>query len=215
MQSAHWHKKQVTVFTAALWYRDSCSSTVIVSDNLNHSKESIVVFVHKLLSNLVEASVKMLQVWTDGPSNQFKNRFVASAIPWLEEQHGLKLCWNFFAASHGKEPVDAIGGIIKRIATQKVIQRKVLITDVLTFYEAVKNETLVNVYFVSIKDINNTILNFEIDDLFKKAPTKPGIFSAHQIQNNNGTTEMRSYSSVKYLVKQLTVPEGELIITVL
>ena len=60
----------------------------------------------------------------------------------------------------------------------KVIQRKVL-TDSLTFYEAVKNETLVNVYFLSIKDINNTISNFEIDDLFKKAPTKPGIFSAH------------------------------------
>ena len=108
----------------------------------------------------------------------------------MEEQHGLKLCWNFFAASHGKGPVDAIGGTIKRIAAQKVIQRKVLITDVLTFYEAVKNETLVNVYFVSIKDTNNTISNFEIEDLFKKAPTKPGIFSSHQIQNNNGTTEM-------------------------
>ena len=73
MQSAHWHKKQVTVFTAALCYQDLCSLAVIVSDDLNHSKESIVVFFHKLLSNLVEASVKMLQVWTDGPSNQFKN----------------------------------------------------------------------------------------------------------------------------------------------
>ena len=133
----------------------------------------------------------------------------------MEQQHGLKLCWNFFAASHGKGPVDAIGGTIKRITTENVIQRKILITVALTFYEAVKNETLVNVYFVSIKDINNTISNFEIDDLFKKAPKKPGIFSAHQTQNNNGTTEIRSYSSAKYLVKQLTVPEGELIITVL
>ena len=157
----------------------------------------------------------MLQVWTDGPSNQFKNRFVASAIPWLEEQHGLKLCWNVFAVSHGKGPVDAIGVTSKRIATQKGMQRKNLITDALTFYEPVENETLVNDYFVSIKDINNTISNFEIDDLFKKAPMKPGIFSAHQIQNNNGTTGVQSYSSAKYLVKQHTAPEGELIITVL
>ena len=73
VQLAHWHKKQVTVFTAALWYQDTCSSALIVSDDLNHSNESIFVFVHNLLSNLVEASVKMQQVWTDGPSNQFKN----------------------------------------------------------------------------------------------------------------------------------------------
>ena len=152
------------------------------SDDLKHSKESFVVFVNKLISNLIEASVKMLQIRTDGPSNQFKNSFFAPAKPWLEEQHKLKLCWNFFSASHGKELVDTIGCTINRVATQKVIQRKVLVTDALTFYEAVKNETLVNVYFVSIKDINNPISNFKINDLFKKAPTKPGIFSAHQIQ---------------------------------
>ena len=160
----------------AFWYQDSCLSAVIVSDDTNHSKELIVVFVHKLISKLVEASVKMLQVWTDGPSNQFKNRFIALAIPWLEERNGLKLCWNFFGASHGKGPVDATSGTIKRIVTQKVIQRKVLITDALTFFEAVKNDTLVNVYFV-LKILK--ISNFKIDDLFKKAPTKPGIFSAY------------------------------------
>ena len=118
---------------------------------------------------------------------------IASAIPWLEEQQALKLCRYFFTASHEKGLVDAIDGTIERIATQKVIQRKVLITDESMFYEAVKNETLVNVYFVSIKDINNTISNYEIDDLFKKAPRKPGIFSVHQIQSHNVATEMQSY----------------------
>ena len=103
VQSAHWHKKQVTIFTAVFWYQNSCSSAVIVSDDLSHSKESILVFVHSLLSKHIESSVKILQVWTDGPSNQFKNRFIASAIPWLEEQHGLKLFWNFFAAFMGKD----------------------------------------------------------------------------------------------------------------
>ncbi|XP_065665666.1 uncharacterized protein LOC136087088 [Hydra vulgaris] len=157
VQSAHWHKKQVTVFTAVFWYQNSCSSAVIVSDDLSHSKESILVFVHNLLSKYIESSVKILQVWTDRPSNQFKNRFIASAIPWLEEQHDLKLFWNFFAASHGKGPVDAIGGTVKRLATQKIIQRKFIITDAITFHEAVKNETNFNVYFVSMEDVINTI----------------------------------------------------------
>ena len=96
VQSAHWHKKQVTIFTPVFWYQNSCSSAVIVSDDLSHSKEYILVLVYCLLSKHIESSVKILQVWTDGPSNQFKNRFIASAIPWLEEQYGLKIILELF-----------------------------------------------------------------------------------------------------------------------
>ena len=75
-----------------------------------------------MISELVDSSVKVLQLWSNGPSSQFKNRFIATAIPWVDEKYSVKLCWNFFASSHGKGPVDGIGGAIKIIAAHKVIQ---------------------------------------------------------------------------------------------
>ena len=117
------------MFTSVAWQQDSCTSTVSISDDLTHSTDSVIIFVDKLLSSVIDENVKTLHIWPDGPSSQFKNRFIAASIPWLQEKHKLKICWNFFATSHGKGPVDGIDGVVKRMATQKVIQRKVNITN--------------------------------------------------------------------------------------
>jgi hypothetical protein len=49
-----------------------------------------------------------------GPSSQFKNRFLVAAISSLQEKHKINIIWNYFATSHGKGPVDGIGGSVKR-----------------------------------------------------------------------------------------------------
>ena len=153
VQSQHWNKKQVTLFTSVVWCQNTCKSEVVISDNLSHTKDSVISFIDKLISELVDSSVKVLQLWSNGPSSQFKNRFIATAIPWVDEKYSVKLCWNFFASSHGKGPVDGIGGAIKIIAAHKVIQWKLSIKDALPFYQAVRNESKVNIYFVSADKI--------------------------------------------------------------
>ena len=153
VQSQHWNKKQVTLFTSVVWCQNTCKSEVVISDNLSHTKDSVITFIDKLISELADSSVKVLQLWSDGPSSQFKNCFIATAIPWVDEKYSVKLCWNFFASSHGKGPVDGIGGAIKIIATHKVIQWKLSIKDAFSFYQAVRNESKVNVYFVSADKI--------------------------------------------------------------
>ena len=122
MQSGHWNEKQVAVFTFVVWCQHTCKSAVVISDNLSHTKDSVITFIAKLISELISSSVKVLQLWSDGPRSQFKDRFIAAAIPWLEEKYSIKLFWNFFVSSHGKGPVNGIGGTTKRIVTQKVIQ---------------------------------------------------------------------------------------------
>ena len=62
VQSAHWNKYQVTVFT------------------------SVIVFIDKLISERIDSSVKVSQLWSNGPSTQFKNHFIAAAIHWFEEK---------------------------------------------------------------------------------------------------------------------------------
>ena len=82
-------------------------------------KDLVIILIDKLVSELVNSIDKVLQLWSDGPSSHFKNHFIAATIPWFEEKYGIKLSWNFFASSHGKWPVDGIGGTIKEFQLRK------------------------------------------------------------------------------------------------
>jgi len=50
--SAHFVYKQVTLFTAVVWSAAKCYSSVIVSDNIKHDKESVHAFLAKLLASV-------------------------------------------------------------------------------------------------------------------------------------------------------------------
>ncbi|CAF1620097.1 unnamed protein product, partial [Didymodactylos carnosus] len=54
-------------------------------------------------------------VYTDGAASQFKQRYLFQNLTRTVAEHALKLSWNFFATSHGKGVVDAIGGTVKRM----------------------------------------------------------------------------------------------------
>ena len=73
-------------------------------------------------------SVKTVHIWSDGPSSQFKNQYVAAALPWLQAETNIQVDWNFFATSHGKGAVDGIGGTIKRLAGRCVVTGTSIIT---------------------------------------------------------------------------------------
>ena len=44
-QSAHWSHGQATLFTAHAWIKDGSESFVLVSDDLNHTKYSVYVYI--------------------------------------------------------------------------------------------------------------------------------------------------------------------------
>ena len=135
--STHWHKTQITIFTCVGWHQDQKLCKVIVSDDRGHNKESIIVFLDTLMEGLPK-DVKIIDFWSDGPTSQFKNRFAAEIIRYLQEKYGVKIRWNYFATSHGKGPVDGIGAIIKRFVTQKIMTRKALVQDVRSFLDAAR-----------------------------------------------------------------------------
>ncbi len=86
IQSAHWKQNQVSMFTVAFWYCGTIHSQVIVSDNLVHTKETLIAYVDRLLDDLPE-NVKSVSIWSDGPSSQFKNQFVLASLSALEKNH--------------------------------------------------------------------------------------------------------------------------------
>ena len=60
MQSAQWQKKQVAAFTSVYWNGSENQSSVIISDNLSHTRGSIVTFIDQLISDLLSEEVKKL-----------------------------------------------------------------------------------------------------------------------------------------------------------
>ena len=113
VQSAHWHKNQITVFIAALWQSVSCASAMVVSDDRSHSRDCVIVFLEHLIKQILNENIAALHIWSDGPSSQFKNRYIAATLSYLQNECSIKITWHFFASSHGKGPADGVGGTIK------------------------------------------------------------------------------------------------------
>ena len=107
--TAHWCHDQVTHFTAYAWIKeDKNESFVHLPDDLTHTRCSVYIFMEYIMKHLREKfpSIKVLNVFSNGAGSQFKQRFLFSNLHYWEQDHHLKLTWNFFATSHGKGVVD-------------------------------------------------------------------------------------------------------------
>ena len=102
IQAAHWSQEQVTLFTLAIWVKDSankttCNSHVIVSDDHSHEKTSIAVFMDLVVNTFVKQSypqVKVVDIFSDEPNSQFKNEYMANFYSTLQRK-GLQIKWHF------------------------------------------------------------------------------------------------------------------------
>lgn len=181
VQSAHWQQHQVSLFTAALYYNGILHPKVIASDNLTHAKETLLAYVDYLLEDLPK-TVKIINVWSDGPSSQFKNRFIAAALPSLQCRHDLNIQWHYFATSHGKGPVDGIGGSVKRQVWSAVKERKDIVTNASTFVAAAEKVSNVNVIEMTSLQIDQRNEQMNLEDIFNTAPPMPGITGIHNLR---------------------------------
>lgn len=182
VQSAHWNQRQITLFTSALHHNQIIQSKVYVSDVLDHTKNSIVPYLYKLLTDMPK-TFKVLKIWSDGPSSQFKNKFMAAMIPQFEAEFGLKIYWNFFATSHGKGCVDGIGATAKTIVRKHIKTRDGIVNSaadfVAAFHRTPSKILVEEITEDEFADINN-LLNTK--SVFEEAKNVKNIKSAHQIQ---------------------------------
>ena len=68
VQSAHWPKKEVSLLTAAIWFHTNLHPTALVSDNLDHSNETIIPHMDTIFEMLPD-SVQTVSIWSDNPSS--------------------------------------------------------------------------------------------------------------------------------------------------
>jgi len=107
------------------------------------TKKAVAAFTSNLMDMIcsVLPAVTAVNIWTDGPSSQFKNKFIFSFISKLQDHYSISLSWHFFATSHGKGPNDALGGNVKRMAHRQTMSRRLVITDASSFAKAVNLST--------------------------------------------------------------------------
>ena len=138
-QAAHFGQNQISLFTCAIW-NEFVKTFVIASDSLDHTKNSVVANLQRLLEN-VPSTVDSIHIFSDNATSQFKNKVVLGALIPLQKEIGKRLFWHFFAAMHGKGVVDGVGAAIKRSASTKVKSGLVEIKSAIDFVNAVKDGT--------------------------------------------------------------------------
>ncbi len=199
VQSAYWNQNQLTIFTVCAWMQKEKKSFVFVSDDLDHDKTSVCVFMDKVLSKLAtENGIKKADIFSDGPSSQFKNKYIFNYLPSLCKRHHLdSLNWNFFATSHGKGAVDGVGGTVKRNVWLETLSRQAVVNTLDDFSNvAIRKEQKIDVIPVSAKVIEASASEMELDNAFTSSNPVKSIKKMHFVSVlSNGSIKCKEFSS--------------------
>lgn len=185
--SAHWKRHQVSLFTSQWNHRGRIHNLVLASDFLSHEKKSISAYMYYLVKKILAEipTVKTIKIWSDGPSSQFKNRYIFCLCA-IFLSRGFHIIWNYFATSHGKGPTDALGGNAKRIVERKIRGRQVNVKDAATFVQAL-NGSNINVKLISKEEIDATCDELNLLEQWKKVPPVPGTINTHCVSATDAT----------------------------
>lgn len=180
-QSAYWGQTQVSIFTAASYNETGTTMIALVSDKNDHTKSAISTYLDVLVKKHTKPG-QHVKLWSDGPSTQFKNRFMASYMQDLRVKYQLaSISWNFFASSHGKGAIDGVGGTLKRYVWNKVKSRALEVRNAEEFVAATQHLN-VDVQLVPGEDIDQYYAIIEGD--LANAPKIPGIQATHHWFSN-------------------------------
>ncbi|ESO98174.1 hypothetical protein LOTGIDRAFT_174307 [Lottia gigantea] len=179
--------------------RNKKLSYVIISDFLSHEKTAVAAFTSTILDIITDKfpTVRTVDVWTDGPSSQYKNKYIFALLPRLQDLHAVRIRWNYFATSHGKGPNDGIGGNAKRIVHRLIMSRSAVVSDSQSFANALRSSgTPINVVKLTEDDIKEKCKMLDVETLWSGLQTFPGTISTHCAQSvGNGMVQLKFFTT--------------------
>lgn len=102
----------------------------MISDDLQHDKGFVFNANSTIFNDLQKKLLFPIQYahyWSDGAGSQFKNRYNVGNLVHHKDDFGFESDWSIFETSHGKEPTDGIGAVVKRRVWMKVLQNKAIV----------------------------------------------------------------------------------------
>lgn len=131
IMQAHWSSPSVTIFTAVVYYKIGYELKhlcyAVISDSLNHSKDSVHALNEAIFNDLqtkFDFGISFVHYYTDGAASQFKSRYTVCDLLFHEKEFGFLADHSYFETSHGKGPHDGVGGEVKRVILRSELQKK-------------------------------------------------------------------------------------------
>ena len=88
---------------------------VIVSDYMSHDKHAAIILELEIKYKCFDE----IMFFSDDASSQLKQKHLLRAITHLKRN----ITWKRFATSHGKDVVEGIGGVVKKIVFTVVLSK--------------------------------------------------------------------------------------------
>lgn len=152
----------------------------------NKDKDSILVFLDLLYNDIFRkenGAGKQYEevIWSDGPSSEFKNKFMVKTLELLSDKYNTQFSWKYFATAHGKGIVDGVGGNAKRLVRMKMMsQGEGSPIQSAKDFAAVASEicSKTQVFYVGVDYIEDMIAN---EKPWDDVQAVPGILGLHII----------------------------------
>ena len=87
IQSALWSRESVMLFTTAMTYKTECKTFLIVSDSRDKGKDMVAVLIDFLYNHFGVTEGMEDIIWSDGPTSEFKNKYMAKFIQSLNQKY--------------------------------------------------------------------------------------------------------------------------------
>ena len=185
---------------------------LICSDTKDKEKNTIATFVNQLYDKELSPISPEMQdieevIWTDGPSSEFKNRFMASFLKEKSAKYYKNFTWKYFSTSHGKGVVDGIGGRAKSLVRSAVMskQKSVPIVQSASDFAAAVSKLMpsTKVLLIEDKDISRN------DEAWSEADAVLGIKNVHvmkAVPNQDHLLFSSAQTAFPQLIPALSVP---------
>ena len=208
VQSALWSRANVTLLTATITKNGQTRSLLICSDVKEKDKNTVFACILYIYDCIIKPSLNDVEedvIWTDGPSSEFKNKYMVHLLRILSEKFNKKFSWKYFATSHGKGAVDGIGGNAKSLVRKKVMSKAndVIVQSAEDFANVcgkMMKET--KVVFLSAESIKNMV---DLIQPWGSVERVPGISKMHIVECSDGIVSM--WKNVQY--KETGIAESE------
>lgn len=179
VQSYHWSKKQISIFTCVVKTERKTLSFAGVSQDLSHDSAHALFArnaIEDWLNDNLPIATNVVYV-SDGAASHFKNRFMLSELRKTDFHEAR---WIFTATGHGKSACDGVGGIVKHHATTHNLRspaREAIMTA----------EDLINRLSPKLSGVHFILLPAQLVSSFRTAKREewgavksvPGIQSSH------------------------------------
>ena len=136
VSGALWSRESINLFTCALTHTGPTTTMVICTDYKSKDKFSNGTFLEYLYDNITPKNdeVKEEIIWSDGPTSEFKNKYMCHLMDKFSTKYNKRFLWKFSETFQGV--VDGIGGNVKSIVQiQSMSKRKdmIIVQDAKSF----------------------------------------------------------------------------------